>query len=159
MKRSTIPEKRVLRELLRGLEEIVNEFGWAGFYENGANVAGYGEAGREDASENDFESEEYNSSRARFPREDIEIGIDSFISLLIKGKIVQKEKIGRQPSMWEVFADLYGEEHPILKLIDGFEDHIKGYFGLVEYEEMNAAFCDILEVRDSIAKDLEAANA
>src|ERR1035441_10072695 len=39
MKRSTTPPKRVLAELVNGVEEIVNEFGWAGFSEDGDEVA------------------------------------------------------------------------------------------------------------------------
>jgi hypothetical protein len=158
MKRSTTPPKRVLAELVNGVEEIVNEFGWAGFSEDGDEVARPEEANGADTAEDEPESEEYEPRRSRFPREDIEIGIDRFNSLLIKAKIVKKQKTGRQPSLWQVFATLYGEDHPILEVIDRFEDHIKGYFGFVEYEQMRAAFDDILEVRDSVKKDLEGAN-
>src|SRR5690349_6443292 len=106
MSTSRTPSKRVLALLVDGIGEIIDEFGWAGFAEN-EGVAR--DASGTDEQQDNNDVEEYQSRPSRFPRENIEIGIDRFNSTLLKAKAVKKHQIGRQPSLWQVFASLYGE--------------------------------------------------
>jgi hypothetical protein len=171
MKTTKRPAKRALEQLALGVEDIINEFGWLGFSKPediDTNLTQENLPGLEGANEHatrevengslDEDADEIYEQSSTFEREDIEIGIDRLISRMIKKKLIDKDKTGRQPTLWRVFTVLYGESHPILELVDRFEQHIKGYFGTIEYEEMQSAFHDILEIERLIQEDLETAN-
>ena len=170
MKTTKRPAKKALEQLTLGVEDIINEFGWLGFSKPDdidTNLAQESLPGLEAANEYanrevdngspDEDDETYEQSRT-FEREDLEIGIDRLVSRMIREKLIDKGKTGRQPTLWRVFKVLYGESHPILELVDRFEQHIKGYFGTIEYEEMQSAFHDIIEIERLIQQDLETAN-
>jgi hypothetical protein len=174
MKSAKPPSKKVLAQLALGVEEIINEFGWLGFsrpedisagraQESLPGFEGAGEGDNQEVDNGgrveDEDTGEINEEFRTFEREDIEIGIDRLISQLIKKRLIDKEKIGRQPTLWRVFRVLYDESHPILELVDSFEQHIKGYFGTIEYEEMESAFQDILEIEKLMKQDPGAMNA
>lgn len=161
MKSTKRPPKAVLRELSSGVEDIMNEFDWLGF-STPTNTApdvkpqGQGNGGQVEElvelEEEDLDRDPYQT----FNREDVEIGVDQLISRMIQKKLVEKEKTGSQPSLWRVFTTFYGKAHPIIALIDSFELNIKGYFGTIGYNEMQAAFEDLLGVQKLIEDDLEA---
>jgi hypothetical protein len=174
MKSGKPPAKKALVQLALGVEDIINEFGWLGFskpedtsadraQERLPGFEGAGDDANQEVDnggrDEDEDTGEIDDEFRTFEREDIEIGIDRLISQLIKKKLIDKEKTGPQPTLWRVFTVLYGESHPILELVDSFEQHIKGYFGTIEYEEIQSAFQDIVEIEKLIKQDLEAMSA
>jgi hypothetical protein len=174
MKSGKPPARKALAQLALGIEGIIDEFGWLGFsrpedisadraQESLPGFEGVGEDANQevdnDGRDEDDDTGEVNEEFRTFEREEIEIGIDRLISQLIKKKLIDKEKTGRQPTLRRVFWVLYGESHPILELADSFEQHIKGYFGTIEYDEMQSAFQDILEIEKLIQQDLGPMNA
>src|SRR5277367_556942 len=70
-----------------------------------------------------------------FEREDVEVGIDVFISTLIQNNVIKQHRRGKQPSLEDVFEHIFGENHEITKTAKSFEEHIEGYFEVVGYED------------------------
>lgn len=155
---SAPPTIRVLKIIADGLEEIDGHFAWEGL--TGINdEAGTGEPLPSEAQQAEDESDEdpYEDPyyTAGFDREDIEIAIDAFLSYLLRKRLIHKNKSGRLPSFAGVFEEFLGEDHQIAKVADKFEEHIKGYFGWIDYENMRAAYAEFLEIRAFIRKELE----
>lgn len=53
-----------------------------------------------------------------------------------------------------MFARFFGGEHEIVETAGSFEDHIVGYFGWIDYENMKAAYEELLEIKAFISKEL-----
>jgi len=153
----TVPAIRVLRIIADGLEEIDGHFAWegiAGIEDNAAEDSAHDQGAEESSDENDGDPYEDPFYTAGFDREDVEIAIDAFLSHLLRKKLIRKDKSGRLPSFAGVFEELFGDEHPIAKTADGFEENIAGYFGWIDYENMRAAYTAFLEIRTFIRKEI-----
>jgi len=170
MSNHRIPQRRRKKTLdivAAGLEEIAAYFDMEGFPSKQEVTSG--SVQEEIAEETDVHQVEdgsefeYGFSRGReaFPREDIELAIDAFLSHLIQERLLPKTPPGEAPSFSEVIAELFGDDHEITKKADRFEEHIKGYFGFVDYAAMVTAYDELLDIQNMIkqATGEAAANA
>jgi len=149
------PSRKVLEAISGGLEEIEAQFDSSGFSSStvksvgeeppaGPIIGGPEEA--EEKEEEDDDGEEYYSDHY-FDREEIEVGLDAFISHLINSEVIRKPKPGKTPSFSEVFEKFFGKDHEVTEKANGFEGFIKGYFGWVSPENMRLAHDAFLEIR------------
>ncbi len=148
--------KKTLDIVAAGLDEITAYFDMEGFPSK--HDASSGKVQEQtvkgtdaDQVEDDSESD-YGVSHRReaFPREDIELAIDAFLSHLIQERLLPKTAPGEAPSFSEVIGELFGDAHDITKKADRFEEHIKGYFGFVDYVAMATAYDDLLDIQNMI---------
>ncbi len=102
----------------------------------------------------DVYEETYHESS--FDRVEVEIAIDTFISRLIRRKLIPKDD--EPGSLYELFMTLWGEEHEATLLAQRFEHHIKGYFGFIPYDDMRAAYSELLEIQEVLEKELALSN-
>jgi len=151
------PSKRILKVVARGLEEIRDHYVWEevawdedqGSEEDSLAEEEYGDAVGVD--DDDVYEETYPESS--FDRVHVEILIDTFLSRLIRKKIIRKDD--EPSSLYELFLTFWGEEHEVTLIAQRFEDHIKGYFGFIQYDDMRAAYSELLAIQDVIKKELE----
>jgi hypothetical protein len=163
---SHLPFSRALKAIAAGLEEIDSHFAWEGIA-GSANASedeatSLSEEGiTEDAIDGSDDEPDDNGTydepyyTAGFDREDIEIAIDAFLSQLLHQRLIRKDRSGRLPSFSGVFAKFFGEEHQITNVADSFQDHIAGYFGWIDYENMRAAYSEFLEIQAFVKRELE----
>jgi hypothetical protein len=114
------------------------------------------EKGEGEGQDQDYEEDEEEDSGGGtvFDREDIEVAIDVFISELVNEKVIKKPKARHHPTLVQVFEHVFGEGHPIAKMVETFEEHIEGYFGAIGYDEMNSAYGELLGIRVMINKEI-----
>jgi len=166
MSNRRIPQRRwkkTLDVVATGLEEIAAYFDMEGFSpnENDMRDRAPEEIVQEDEKVEEEDGDEYDffSEREAFPREDIELAIDAFLSHLIQEHLLPKSK-AKAPSFSAVFAKLFGDDHEITKKADDFEEHIKGYFGFVDYPAMITAYSELQNIQGMIKEATrEAADA
>ena len=160
-KRDLRPSRRVLLVIARGLEEIKDHFIWEEFSTNEGessyqdSIGDVGESENDAAEDDDDDEYEEPYHISSFDREDVEVAIDMFISHLIRRKLIRKDKFGEPESMSEVFEKFFGEDDEITRSARSFEDHIKGYFGFIDYENMSAAYSELSEIQELIKRELE----
>lgn len=142
---------RVLKSIAAGLEEIDCALAW--------NVtAGVGDNGEDEEIVNTqdggtpYEEPFYTPG---FDREEVEIAIDAFLSHLLEQKLIRKKKLGGLPSFVDVFEMFFGANHKIAKVAERFEEHVTGYFGWINSDEMSEAYADFLEIQNFIQQELE----
>jgi hypothetical protein len=146
------PKREVLTEILDGLREIEAHFEMEGFARN--EIKPEEEPQAETPEEEDDEYGEDFSGPSAFDREDIEVAIDVFISHLVQTAVIKKqEHRGRHP-LSDIIQDLFGEDHAISTMTLSFEEHIKGYFDLVCYDDMQKAYFELSNIRDLIQAEV-----
>ena len=162
------PTKRALKALAAGLEQIKDHFSWEGFSDSIDEVTETEitvdqhvvegdekvDTEPEEESGNMDDPDEDPYYPTSFDREDVEIAVDEIISDLIRKRLIVKTKSGQLPSVSDAMATFFGEDHPITRVADRFEQNIKGYFGFIDYDDMKAAYNDILELQELISKEL-----
>jgi hypothetical protein len=164
------PSIRVLRAISAGLEEIRDHFAWEGISSDDNSSSGdeslaqpreaspeddatvEDEAEEESTKDEDYEEPYYLKT---FDREQIEIAIDTFLSHLARKRLIPKPKPHKLAAFSDIFEKFFGEEHEITETARSFEEHIKGYFGLIDYENMSTAYGELLEIQRFLAKELE----
>ena len=107
----------------------------------------------DDEEMEDEEQESYGN--ASFDREDIEVGIDAFISELIDGGIIRSKSSAKMPGFADVFAKAFGPNDAIVQKASEFEESIKGYFGYVDYDDMTTAKNQLAEIRELLEKTVK----
>jgi hypothetical protein len=150
------PTKKALRALALGLEEIEEHFVWEEFSkaDDHGSESGSPQADDEASDDEDEREDEYLLQTSGFDREDVEIAIDAFISSLIRKKLVPRDE-SKPATLSDVFEIFLGGDHEATKTARSFESHIKGYFGIIDYENMSSAYSDLLELQDVLKKELE----
>lgn len=163
-KRILHPPKAVVEVIAAGLKEIEAHFEWEGFPPNSGTEA---ESQNQDSepddnteeddlnpdqevSDDDGDTEEGYGGNAVFEREDIEVAIDVFLSRLVEDELIKKIKRDEQLSLSEVFERYFGEDHELTEAAQAFEEHIKGYFGEIAYEDMQQAYGELSSIRGMI---------
>ena len=159
--------KRTLEAVAKGLKEIEARFEIEGFYTGGGasseeelepeRGAAEFESGNEDIGTNEDDEEE-DEEKSIFHREDIEVAIDEFLSQLLKQKLIRKRS-GKLPSFSAVFDELFGQNHRVAEASRSFEEHIKGYFEIISYHDMEIAYNNFMEIQDLIQREIEAGSA
>ncbi len=166
---SAQPTLKKLQDLAACLERISDHFVWEQFMarfrpEVSHTSLTFSEEDEENAPEKnnkkgdeEEDTEEYDEDLPieTFDREEVEVAIDVFLTHLLKLGIIQKKKKGNLPSFSGVFESIFGEKHPATGLALSFEDHITGYFGWIDYENMKAAYGELMKIRDLVAKAIE----
>jgi hypothetical protein len=150
------PRTEDLEALSEALKEIEAQFQMMGF-SSGKREASQGETGDEEqeyADEDEYGEGEDAGGAAFFQREDVEVAVDVFLSELVREGIIKKYKRGKPPSLEKVFEQIFGEKHEVVKVVHVFEEHIEGYFDLIGYEDMEAAFGELADIRDILDKEL-----
>ena len=145
----TPPSRGTLAVIAAGLEKIGGHFVGEGM--------DIGEGGVGEETDSGIEEEPYEEPyyTAGFDREDVEIAIDGFLTKLAREGLIRKNKSGRLPSFSAVFEKLFGAGHAMVKTAKEFEEHVAGYFGRIDYENMRAAYSEFLEIKKFIAKEME----
>jgi len=149
------PPRKILGALLDGLAEIKANWELEGFPTS--NVESPQEEPQGEGAEVDGEdgdSEDFGPSV--FDREDIEIAIDVFISHLVQEGIIRKLGPSERPSLSDIVERFFSEDHEISKKAREFEEHIKGYFDLVGYDDMQQAYGLLLEMTGMIQTEAKA---
>jgi hypothetical protein len=160
------PRKEVLEAFSEAFKEIEAYFELMGFSQ-GEEESPEEEPPKEEPPEEEpdgqEQEEEYESDYGDdgeaggvevFQREDIEVSIDVFISNLVQDKVIRVAKPGAHPSLDFVFEKIFGEDHEIIELVQAFEEHIKGYFGAIGYDDMRSAYGEVLSIRDILTKEM-----
>jgi len=73
--------------------------------------------------------------------------VDVFLSHLVHEKVIKDSKLGERPSFSGVFEGFFGEEHEIAQMARDFEEHIEGYFDVVNYDDVRKAYGDVLKMK------------
>jgi hypothetical protein len=117
---------------------------------------------KDEQDEDGYDDDEYDDDsipgKSAFEREEIEIALDVFMSRLVEEKVIRQFKPNEQPSFSGIFEKFFDEDHEIVKIAQSFEEHIEGYFDWVHYDDMRAAYGELLQIKDIISKEI-AANA
>jgi hypothetical protein len=151
----------LLEAIADGLEEIDSHFaleGITGIEDNAGEIEtllGDDQRAEDVSDESDDDPYDEPFYTAGFDREDVEIAIDEFLSHLLRKRLIRKDKSGRLPSFAGVFEKFFGPEHQIVRTAETFEEHIAGYFGWIDYENMREAYVKFLEIQTFITKELE----
>ncbi len=112
------------------------------------------EENAEEETEDGYDEDDDSSGGSVFDREEIEVAIDVFLSELVQEGILPKYPRNKLPTLAGTFERIFGEDHPIIKTVQSFEEHIEGYFDVVGYEDMEIASNQLTEIRDMINKEL-----
>ena len=76
--------------------------------------------------------------------------MDVFLSHLVEEGIIKDSKLRELPSFSGVLERFFGEDHEITKKARDFEEHIEGYFDVVSYDDVRAAYGDVVEMKHII---------
>ena len=69
-------------------------------------------------------------------------------------RLIRESEPGQGPSLSEVFEKFVGEDHELVEKAKSFEEHIKGYFDSITYEDMEAAYNEFVEIQEIIQKEV-----
>jgi hypothetical protein len=147
------PRRRVLEAISEALDEIKANFEIE-FVSTAPPEAQPSEVAPKVPSEAGEEEEEEFSGTSAFDREDIEVAVDVFLSHLVQEQIIRDSKLTERPSFSGVFERFFGEDHEIAKKARDFAEHIEGYFDVVSYDDVSAAYDDLLEIKRIIDSEL-----
>lgn len=163
-KRKRVPPKvnrGALHGILQALQEIEAHFELEGFASDASTTVDRTTGTTEvmEPTKAHDENDEYNEGEesignTTFDREDIEVGIDVCISELVTQHVISKARLSKRPSLSDVFQTLFGEDHKVVEHARLFEEHIKGYFDIVAYDEMAAAHDELVIIQDIIKREL-----
>ena len=112
------------------------------------------EENAEEETEDGYGEDDDSSGSSVFDREEIEVAIDVFLSVLVQEGILPKYPRNKLPTLEGAFERIFGESHAIIKTVQSFEEHIEGYFDVVGYDDMEIASNQLAEIRDMINKEL-----
>ena len=150
-----IPRK-ILEAIAEALKEIEAHFQFAGFGDFGTESET--EAKVEDASEGVEPEEDEPIDDAEeftpyptFSFEEVEVSIDLFISELVQSGVIGREIAS---SFAEVFEYFFGPDHQITKNAQAFEEEIEGYFGSINYEDMQSAYMSLTQIRTILNQEM-----
>src|ERR1700722_1245299 len=168
-----VPSKKVLEAISEGLAEIEAYVDFprlasprsepeatAVLSESGSAEAGavQGSTGEGDIVEEESDDEDYygdDGNNDGLEREEIEVAVDAFLSILLNAGIVRKGKSGEMPSFTDVFKKFFGKDHEITAKAQLFEEYVEGYFGWIGPEEIcsaHRAFLEVQEIVESASK-------
>jgi hypothetical protein len=134
-------DKDALQAILESLGEVEAHFEMEGF-SSGSDLTVEAPADIQEKATPDTRDAEYDvedeepPAPTTYDRQDIEVAIDVCISELMTHGIISKARPGKNPTLSDIFENLFGKDHEIVNHARTFEQHIKGYFDIVGYEEM-----------------------
>jgi hypothetical protein len=179
-KRIRRPRREILERLSEAFREIEAHFELLGFSSPEEEEPQHAEAQaqrsetKKEAAEaqevEEHEVEEYDGEEGEelddrygedevgasvYDREEIEVAIDVFISELVREGLMPEPRPRTTPDIADVFEKFFGEDHEIIKLARDLDEHIEGYFGAIGYDDMNAAYGEVMGIRDIIQKEIQ----
>jgi hypothetical protein len=141
------PSNKVLDALSEGLDEMDSSFGFSAAVPDKTE-----ERTPEDAVEDDDDLDTDELNDGYVDREEIEVAMDSFLSALISAGVIRKQKSGKSPLFSDLFAKFFGVDHEVTTKARRFEEHVKGYFGWINPEDMDLARDEFSEIYELVEK-------
>jgi hypothetical protein len=159
-----VPSKKVLEAISEGLAEIEAYVDFPGLastrsepeVKEPVSESGSAEAGAVQEEESGYE--DYygdDGDNDGLEREEIEVAVDAFLSVLLNAGIIRKGKSGEMPSFTDVFKKFFGKDHEITAEAQRFEEYVEGYFGWIGPEEMRSAQVAFSEIQEIVERALK----
>ena len=148
--------KTALQVILDGLSDIQDHFVWEDFAPEVqiASAEASHESDVDDEDSNPYDRYEETFETPGYDKEDVEVAVDQFLSSLVRKGLITKDEKGRVPSFSGVFDALLGRKHEISKHARDFEDHVRGYFGWIQYEKMKSAYEALSGIKSALEEAL-----
>jgi hypothetical protein len=171
-------KRRVSKETIRRLSDILKEFlignlesefpveapptGPADAAEPDAEIerppaesGRVAELGHEDVDEEPFddedEAEQYDETKFYFDLADVEYCVDVTITEIVREKLVAGYGDPQKPpTLSEIFQVLFGEEDPLTKQVQEFEELISGYDDHVHIDNLRQAHNEMSEIIEEL---------
>jgi hypothetical protein len=158
-----IHRRKVLQAICDGLPEIEGYLGIEELSPSPEEAIGepLEQEEEEEEEEDDDEEDEFEEDddwdTESVTCEDLEVGVDLFLTHLVDENIIRKQS-NRLPSFSQVFAKFFGPKHRITKVAEAFQEDIEGYFGAMRYDYVAAAREDLVEIRHIVEQELSTLN-